>query len=368
MADNSADTAQIFASGLLQGVEGRLQNCRGEGDIVYKRIVAGVYHVAGHCPVFGLGVLVKLAQGILFTNCLKRKNYIKERIFGVKRKLIVYSSYLVGITHLNTHCGKLENSFFSGLFTQNFVCLDTGLVGVDNLKNYLGNILLRLFAEVFYTVVNSHGFGIHTGSKVVCKLFNILHLCNAHKRTAVCTAQLAKLFGQEVAGSHKTGYVCPVFVFFKVFFVEQGCKSAKVSGLGNNHSFGHVTEKIGKDHAEIKGRKHFSHLACVHGVVHFNVSGPFFAGLCKRTDNFVKEKRIVYVLFLLFGGKVCLRHNRLCNVCPYTDNLRLLSRHFGLVVGCIGQNYACALNVYKAAFCVFHIRINTDVDRGGNTL
>ena len=301
-------------------------------------------------------------------NCFEREEDIKQRILGVEHELIINGSYLIGITHLYAHCGELENCLLFGLLTKDVIGLDACLVGVDDLVNDLGDVLLRFLTEVFVTVIDAYGLGIHTRCEVVSKLFDGLHFCNTGERTHIHAAHVTQFLGEEVACLQKSRNVCPVLVKLEVFGIEYGCKSAKEARLGNNDSCGNFAKQIGQNCTKVKGGKHFGYLALFHGVIHLYVSRPLLAGLNKRTKDRVKCECIGNVLFLILGRKIGLCHYHLCNVCPNTKDLLLLRCHFGLVVGSIGENYTRALDVNEVSLGVLHIGLNANVDGRGNAL
>ena len=366
--DNRTDAAEVFASCLLQGIEGRLQNGCGECDVIYERIVASVDHMAGHLPSGGIGGLIELCKSVFLANALEGKEDIKERILGVENELIKNVSYLIGITHLNAHGGELENCLLFCLFAKNVVGLDARFVRINDLIYDFGDILFCFLSKVFVTVINAYGLGIHTGCEVVCILFDRLHFCNAGECAHIRAAHIAQLLREEIAGSEKTRNVCPVLVKLQIFGIEYGCKCTKESGLGNNDRFGNFAKQIGQNCTKVKGGEHFGYLALFHGVVHFNVFRPLLASLNKRAKDRVKCECIGNVLFLILGRKIGLCHDHFGNVGPNAKDLLLLRCHFGLVVGSIGEDHARTLDVNEVPLGVLHIGLNANVDGRGNAL
>ena len=159
-----------------------------------------------------------------------------------------------------------------------------------------------------------------------------------------------------------------MLVLLEVLLVEHGCECTEEAGLGHNHGLGHLAEEVGEDRAEVEGTEHCRYLALGHGVVHLNVSGPLLAGLYKAAEYLVEGECVANVLFLVLCAKVGLGHNHLCYVCPDAENLLLLGCHLGLVVGRVGEDNACTLEVYEALLGVLHIGLNADVEGGGDAL
>ena len=196
VADNRANTAQVFTTRLLQGVEWRLQNCSGEGDIVDGWIVASIYHVARHCPLCWIGWLVKLSETIQLGDFAKSNNDIKQTVLWVEHKLLEYIANFVGVAHLYAHLGKLQNCLLLCFLAQDVVCQNALFVGIDDLVNNFRNVAFCFLTKVLFAVVDTNWFGEQSRCKVVSKLVDGLHFGNTHQCTTVGTTQIAKFFAK----------------------------------------------------------------------------------------------------------------------------------------------------------------------------
>ena len=147
-----------------------------------------------------------------------------------------------------------------------------------------------------------------------------------------------------------------------VILVDNCCKCIEVSWFGNNDGLWDVSKQICQNLGKVHCAKHIDYFVCWHWVVDSDVVGPLFAGLDKCTKHFVECKCISKVLLLVFGRQIRLSQNCFCNARPNAQNLLLGCFHFWFVVGCIGQNYARALDMNKVLLGVFHIRQNANTE------
>ena len=77
--------------------------------------------MSGHTPFAAVNRLVKLVYVLHKADSAKVLYDFEEGLGLVKYKLVVIRINLVGITHLNTHCGELKNCLCSCFLTKNFV-------------------------------------------------------------------------------------------------------------------------------------------------------------------------------------------------------------------------------------------------------